>query len=132
MPAPKPLPLTSKTDRPDRKLADIQGRPIEGKEYGPPEHFNDAQRAAWWRLFDTCNDADIICSLDIMALDVMAAVYTKAMHPDCKLSEMRMALTALGSFGLVPKGRENIKPVKKDAQDELGKLRARFQSRAGK
>ena len=131
MPASKPLPLTSKTDHPERRLSDIQGRPIEG-EYGPPDAFTDEQAKVWWRMFDTCNDSDIICNLDLFALDIMAVIYTKALEPDCKLSEARMALTALGAFGLVPKGRENIKPVKKDAQDELGKLRAKFQVARGK
>ena len=132
MPAPKPLPLTSKTDHPERRLSDIQGRPIEGKEYGPPDTFTDEQAKIWWKMFDACNDSDIICNLDLFALDILATLYVKAMAPDCKLSEARMALTALGAFGLIPKGRENIKPVAKSDVNELGKLRAKFQVARGK
>ena len=70
--------------------------------------------------------------MDMPALDVLAVIYVQALEPDSRIAERRMALNGLKMFGLLPQGREHIKPVRKNTQDELGKLRAKFQVARGK
>ena len=130
----KTAPLTQAPSHgtyPERKTVDVKGNPVPDT-VGPPDEFTTAQKAAWWRLFHLANDADIVCNLDMPALDVLAVIYVQALEPDSRIAERRMALNGLKMFGLLPQGRESIRPVKKNTQDGLGKLRAKFQVARGK